>query len=159
MKNAIYSILSNDSNITSLVGSGADCRIYPLQAEQDDVNPCIVYNLRREPEDDKDGRATIAYHRLEIDIYGSKSAAGYDQAHTLREYVQTALDRYSGTVQSVAIDWIHDLGYDEVYDTEAEAHRIMVDFRIREFVDYISTFLLETGDILLLETGDSLLIE
>lgn len=146
----IYSILSADSNITDVVST----RIYPVIAPEQAANPCIVYSLRTEPEDNKDG-AGIYHYFLVLDLFG-----GYNELRTLANTVKTAIDRYSGTVNSVVVDKIIlrsvvDNGYNESIET----HHVAMIFRIRVNVQANTYLLLETGDFLLLETGDKLILQ
>lgn len=123
---AIYNILVNDVTV-----SGLTTRIYPVVAPQNAANPCIVYNIDTTPEDDKDGRPTIFYIDVQIDVYTDHGGGGYSDNETLSQAVIDALDRYSGTNNGLVIDTIILEGREDFYDPEAESYRTMIDVRVR----------------------------
>jgi hypothetical protein len=97
---AIKTLLDLNANIVS---SGAS--IYPVRARSNNAsltNPTIIYNVEVDPEDTKDGVSTIDHAPIQIDVYGTS----YDNAVEISGYVRTALDRISGTYDSIAIDTI-----------------------------------------------------
>jgi hypothetical protein len=122
---AIKTLLDLNANIVS---SGAS--IYPVRARSNNAsltNPTIIYNVEVDPEDTKDGVSTIDHAPIQIDVYGTS----YDNAVEISGYVRTALDRISGTYDSIAIDTIIFQGQDDFYDNISKADRILMNFRIR----------------------------
>jgi hypothetical protein len=122
---AIKTLLDLNANIVS---SGAS--IYPVRARSNNAsltNPTIIYNSAVDPEDDKDGAATIDHSPIQIDVYGTS----YDNSIEIAGYVRTALDRISGTYDSVVIDTIIFTGQDDFYDNISKADRVLMNFRIR----------------------------
>ena len=96
---AIYSILTNDSDVSALIGT----RVYPQVAAQGAAFPFVVYVLQdNTPSDTKSGVSTLDEIRYDI----VAAAETYSQLTDLTEKIRTALDRYSGTVEGVVVDSI-----------------------------------------------------
>lgn len=96
---AIYSILTNDSDVSALIGT----RVYPQVAAQDAAFPFVVYVLQdNTPSDTKSGVSTLDEIRYDI----VAAAETYSQLTDLTEKIRTALDRYTGTVEGVVVDSI-----------------------------------------------------
>ena len=125
---AVYTILTGATDVTATATGG----IHPVRAKETTANPCIVYNIQTDVENDKDGYATIRYHYLQLDIYADIGTGGYNDANRLKEYCRQALDRYSGTLNDVVIDTILFESTQDLYDDRAGSYRIMCDYRIRE---------------------------
>ena len=119
-----YFLLSTDAGISALVGTN----IYPDAAPQGTANPCIIYqDTTSAPTNTKDGSSTLDVFRFQLDCYaGSRKAAG-----ELNEAIRTALDRQSGTIQSVEVDKIIYESESAFYDPESVSFRVMSDYRIR----------------------------
>jgi hypothetical protein len=96
---AIYSILTNDSDVSALIGT----RVYPQVAAQGAAFPFVVYVLQdNTPSDTKSGVSTLDEIRYDIVAV----AETYSQLTDLTEKIRTALDRYTGTVEGVVVDSI-----------------------------------------------------
>ena len=96
---AIYSILTNDSDVSALIGT----RVYPQVAAQGAAFPFVVYVLQdNTPSDTKSGVSTLDEIRYDI----VAAAETYSQLTDLTEKIRTALDRYTGTVEGVVVDSI-----------------------------------------------------
>lgn len=121
---AVYSILSNNATVTGLVGT----RIYPTFVPENIAFPAIVYRItERQPQDTKDG-AIGSIDTLSIDIYDD----GGLQTITIGDAVHGALDRYRGTVESVAIDKVvYEGESDEVLIPELALFHLSQQYRIR----------------------------
>jgi len=96
---AIYSILTNDSDVSALIGT----RVYPQVAAQEAAFPFVVYVLQdNTPSDTKSGVSTLDEIRYDI----VAAAETYSELTDLTEKIRTALDRYTGTVEGVVVDSI-----------------------------------------------------
>ena len=96
---AIYSILTNDSDVSALIGT----RVYPQVAAQGAAFPFVVYVLQdNTPSDTKSGVSTLDEIRYDI----VAAAETYSQLTDLTEKIRTALDRYTGTVSGIVVDSI-----------------------------------------------------
>lgn len=100
VENAIYSILSNDADVTALVST----RIYPMTAPQGTALPYIVY--AREATDHHEvlaGSAGFARATMSVESF----ATTYLSARAIAEKVRLALQGNSGTHASVVIDGVN----------------------------------------------------
>ena len=122
---AIYSILSNDATVSAMVST----RIFPIVAAQDTAFPFVVYTItNQEPSMTKDGVSPLDTISVQIDCY----ALEYDANVTLSNAVRSALDFYTGTVQSQAIQRIRFQGQnDGEYDEDLGVFWQSLDFDIR----------------------------
>ena len=96
---AIYGILSANAGVAALVST----RIYPDIATQDTAFPFVVYQIEgTTPSDTKDGVSKMDMVDFAVMAY----AKSYTSAQDIASACRTALDRYSGTMQGVAVDSI-----------------------------------------------------
>ena len=120
---AVYSILTADATVTSLVGT----RIKPTFVSEGLAFPAVVYRVSKQPQDTKDG-VIGSIDTLSIDIYDD----GGEQIITIADAIRDALDRYRGTVQSVVIDRIIFEGEsDEALIPELALFHLSQQYRIR----------------------------
>ena len=95
----LYSILSNDTNISAIVGT----KIYPFLAIEDVVYPYIVYTIEGvDPTQTDDGVSILDVNSANIEIYSEDLS----ENETLSKYVRNALDRYKGTVEGIEVQSI-----------------------------------------------------
>ena len=95
----LYSILSNDTNISAIVGT----KIYPFLAIEDVVYPSIVYTIEGvDPTQTDDGVSILDVNSANIEIYSEDLS----ENETLSKYVRNALDRYKGTVEGIEVQSI-----------------------------------------------------
>ena len=95
----LYSILSNDTNISAIVGT----KIYPFLAIEDVVYPYIVYTIEGvDPTQTDDGVSVLDVNSANIEIYSEDLS----ENETLSKYVRNALDRYKGTVEGIEVQSI-----------------------------------------------------
>lgn len=121
---AIYSILTNDSDVSAIVGT----RVYPQIAAQGASFPFVVYVLQAlEPSDTKSGVSTLDEIRYDLVV----ASETYAQASDLTNKVRTALDRYTGTVEGVVIDSIQFVDLDVDNDPATETYVTSSEFIIR----------------------------
>ena len=126
---AIYNILANDSDVSSLVGT----RIFPNVAPQTTQFPFIIYNITGvSPNDTKDGASTLDTNDVMISCYSET----YSQASDLAQKVRIAMDRinqgdYGGeTIQSSQFQ-----SYNDIFDDtsgDSGIYRKALDFEIRQ---------------------------
>ena len=124
---AIYNILSNDSDITSLVST----RIFPLVAPQSTEFPFILYDVdENNPSDTKDGVSKLDTIQSTVSCY----AKSYSEACDIADKIRTALDRVSGTYNTIRIQSIQFDGLNDIFDDNHELgiYRKALDFNIRQ---------------------------
>jgi hypothetical protein len=91
----IYSILSGSPNVTALVGSGDNCRVYPIRYNSGYDLPYITYqHISKSPNPTKTGPSTLDEDYYQLNIV----AATPLQARDLAAKVRTALDYVGGVV-------------------------------------------------------------
>ena len=124
---AVYSILSNASGVTSLVST----KIYPTIAAQEAVAPFIVFNsaISVDPTDTKTRPSSLDRFRIQVDCYGRTRK----QAVNVHLAVRTALDGYTigATVASVKLDGIKFETENDAFDEEVDIFRKSADYIIR----------------------------
>lgn len=124
---AVYSILSNASGVTSLVST----KIYPTIAAQEAVAPFIVFNsaISVDPTDTKTRPSSLDRFRIQVDCYGRTRK----QAVSVHLAVRTALDGYTigSTVASVKLDGIKFETENDAFDEEVDIFRKSADYIIR----------------------------
>ena len=120
---AIYNILANDTDVSAYV----DNRIFPDVARTDTTFPFIVYQVNGQtPTLDKDGPSTLDTDSVMISVYSN----AYYVATAISNLVRNALDRKSGTYNTVQIQSIKYDGYnDNSYGNGV--YRKALDFDIR----------------------------
>lgn len=125
---AIYNILSNDSDVSDIVGT----RIFPNVAAQTTDFPFIVYDVNGDtPTDTKDGASTLDVTSVMISCY----CETYSQACDLASLIRTALDRLSeSTYNTVNLQSSEYRGYNDIFDDDAGErgiYRKALDFDFR----------------------------
>jgi len=121
---AIYSILTSDSDVSSIVGT----KVYPQIAAQGATFPFIVYLLVDiDPSDTKSGVSTLDEVRYEV----IAAAETYAEVADLTNKIRTALDRYTGTVAGVVIDSIQFTDIDTSNDVNNEVYVTSSEYIIR----------------------------
>lgn len=126
---AIYGILSNAASVTAVVGTGDNCRVYPLIAPQEKRFPYIVYTVVSiDPDDSKDGVSKLDNFIVQVSCFGEN----YNQTATLAGNVRTALDRYTGTINGVEVDGVRlEASREDVEDETKVVYHISQDFKVR----------------------------
>ena len=95
----IYSLLSNDAPVAAIVGT----KIFPYVAVDNVAYPYMVYtDTAIDPLQDKDGVSCLDTTTLHIELY-SKTL---DEVEDMGNKVRTALDRISGTTETIDIQSI-----------------------------------------------------
>jgi len=118
---AIYNILYNSGSgdVFDLVGS----RIYPNVATQKSAFPFIVYTVTGvDPNDTKDGVSTVDGNSFMVLCYSET----YTQVADLAQKVRVALDRKSGTYNTIEVQSIQYEGSSEHFDVKGDNRGIYV---------------------------------
>ena len=112
---AIYSILTNDSDVSAIIGT----KVYPQIAAQGAAFPFVVYVLQdNSPSDTKSGPSTLDEVRYDI----VAAAETYTELSSLTERIRLALDRYTGDLGGVEIDSIQFIDLDVDNDPATETY-------------------------------------
>jgi hypothetical protein len=124
---AIYNLLTNDANVSALVGT----RIYPERAPEGASAPFVVYSVvSNQPSDSKTG-APIDEAQVEL----FSIAGTYGDTNKLADNVRSALDRKSVEVSiplgSVTVDSIQYTNEVTEVDTDKNLFVAVQDYTIR----------------------------
>jgi len=127
IEKAIYSILTNDTDVKALVVK----RVYPLIVAQGVAMPAITYQQIGGPRyHTTSGPIGMANTLYQINCW----AESYDDMKDLSEKTRKALDGYSGTSASVVIDVIQMQDESDMpglsADTNIKRYGKRLDFRI-----------------------------
>jgi hypothetical protein len=96
----IYTILKNNSAVNSIVGTGDNCRVYPLIDNQSYTIPFITFmNVGTNPNPTKSGVSTYDERLYQLNIVANTP----EQAKTLSDAVRAALDYATGTYSGVVL--------------------------------------------------------
>jgi len=95
----------------------------------------VIYNIiSLVPHNTKDGASDYDQYRFQIDSY----ARTYPEVDTLASSVRSALDEYSGTIESVTIDHVfHDGEFDSQEFIEDEGAREDYFRRSQDYIIFI----------------------
>jgi hypothetical protein len=111
---SIYSLLSGDSQLTTLVGD----RIYPVQATQGKKDPMIVFGItKQEGQHTKSFTSPEDWITVEVLVYSKK----YDQCHDIHKRIRTVIDGYAGTISGNTISQISFMDFEDGWEEEREA--------------------------------------
>ena len=122
---AIYSILTNDSDVSAIVGT----RIFPVIAKIDGTKPAVTYHaVTVTPTNFKQAASDIDFIRVQFNVY----SPDYDTTTDLAEKIRLALDRYPhGTVAGVHLAGVSFLDQGDGWDDNAKLNHINQDFQFR----------------------------
>lgn len=105
--NAIYNILSNNAGVTAIVGSGSNCRIYPLHIAQGKAMPYIAYGVTNvQPRPSKTSASTLDTYTIQVNCYAAMGTASgpYTVVNQMADAVRAALDKVAqGTYAGIAV--------------------------------------------------------
>lgn len=122
---AIYSILSNDSGVSNIVGT----RIFPQKVPFGEQMPSITYFvIDTTPNNTKNGASTYDYVRCQITAFG----VTYSRAQELATEIRSALDYKTGTEAGVVISKCFFEDSNDIFDDsfgEDGIHYVAMDFR------------------------------
>ena len=121
---ALYGILSANAAVSAIASN----RIFPEIAAQGAELPLVVYRFSNlVPSDTKSGVSTLDSESYVIVAI----ATSYTVSTDLSDKIRTALDRYSGTVNSVEVQSIEFTGYDSDYDADNAVYTTVTEFTLR----------------------------
>jgi hypothetical protein len=121
---ALYGILATDAGVLSVASN----RIFPEIAAQGSELPLVVYRFSNlVPSDTKSGVSTLDSESYVIVAIAKSYTVSTDLSYKIR----TALDRYSGTVNSVEVQSIEFTGYDSDYDADNAVYTTVTEFTLR----------------------------
>ena len=127
---AIYDILTNDSAVVAI----AEQRVYPNVTKTKTIFPFIIYDISGDsPGDTKDGVSTLD----SVSVMVSGYSKTYTEASDLAAAIRTALDRVSGTYNTIAIQSIQFEGYDDLFDDDSGdegIYRKALNFKVRQTI-------------------------
>lgn len=126
---ALYAILGADADVTALLGSGDNLRVYPDRAP-DDVGAVdyVVYQLiTGESDQSHESAASMSRERWQLDCISHTSAAA---AKTLAKRVRTALHGYAGTIASVRIGEINAFAGPSNFEPAGKGYRRIVEIDV-----------------------------
>ena len=120
----IYGVLSNDADVTALVGS----RIYPIEAIQSASVPYVVYQTVVGIEDKVKGRdSVVKNYRMQIDGF----AATKSDISNLMVKIDLALKNYTGSDYVLNVDEIEHESDNLSEITSKNLHRESRDYKLR----------------------------
>lgn len=108
----IYNLLTNDSDVNSIVGT----RVFPNYAPQDIINPCITYTVNADGMNTKSGHCGYDSNVI-INIFVEEN--NYSVGVDLSEKVRAALDD-TGDSDTKTIDF---QGCVELFDFDSNSHQ------------------------------------
>lgn len=126
---ALYALLQADSEVTALLGTGDNTRVYPDRAP-DDVGAVdyVVYQLvSGESDQSHESANSLTRQRWQLDCISHTSAAA---AKTLAKRVRTALHGYAGTIASLRIGEINAFDGPSGFEESGKAYRRIVEIDV-----------------------------
>ena len=119
----VYGILSADSNVTALVST----RIFPVRAAQGQSWPFVSYQvIDNNPTKQDSGPSPMDELLVQVNCYADK----WSDVENLASTVRTALDGYSGTVNSTDVRYVEYEDEQDLFDNELEKGGKALDFEI-----------------------------
>lgn len=137
----IVAWVKQDATVTSLIGSGHNCRIYPQVAPQNAAYPRLTYQvIASDPGQSLTGPISLEWATVQIDCWGGRGPGGYAAAYTLAEAIagteaSPKLDGYYGTLSGYEIRDCHLTNRDDgiLFPTDGSdnaIHSVTMDFDI-----------------------------
>jgi hypothetical protein len=132
---AIYTILSEDSTLTTVIGVG---RVFPVVAKTTQAFPFVIYDITQDnPVQTKDGLDTcyIRVYRLEVMGY----AEDYATLSSISRAIRGALNRTPSypatTYNGIKLQSINYININDEFDPDSGktgAYRTRLQFEVRE---------------------------
>lgn len=121
----IFSLLSNDADVSGVVGN----RIFPALTAKNATMPFVTYDIITiSPDDTKTGPSKIDSVDVEIVCH----AETYSTASSLGDYARAALDRSNVILETITIDSIQfQTGNVEVTD-QPRKFMVVLEFKVRQ---------------------------
>jgi len=127
---ALRTILANDADVTALVGSGSNARIYPMLVPENGTYPCITYQeISYIIPRGLVNAAGPATSRYQFNCWARTALA----AKELAEAVRGGLDGYQGAVGGISFQLVRMVNRNDTLEESADqelerAFGVMLDF-------------------------------
>lgn len=124
ISSALRTRLINFAGISTLISA----RVYPAPIPQNPTYPLVTYQKISGPRDYVMGNQSgLVRARFQLDTW----AETYGECEALADQVRLALSNYSGTSDTITIDWIAlDNEQGPLYDDDADLQRCIQDYMI-----------------------------
>jgi len=113
-----------NSTLNTAVGG----RFFPMRVTQGAAFPCVQYQvISTTPVNQKSGAAKADFARVQINCF----ASDYKSASGVADKVRASLEAYSGTVNTIKVQYIEYMGASETIDDNASyngIYNIQMDF-------------------------------
>jgi hypothetical protein len=120
---AIFALLSNDSDVTDIVGT----RIYPVITPEEGQYPALSYFRVDGPREHVlEGPAGLARPRIQVDAWANDSAT----ARAAIAAVISALDGFIGNAGGVRVAGVIALGDHDLYEPRTKTFHVAADFLV-----------------------------
>lgn len=104
LEDAIYQKLLSDPDVTAIVGSGKDARIFPMILQQNTPFPAVHFSrVSADRTYSMDGKTGLVAARFQFESYSNKTP---EEVKTLSEAIRRALEGFCGNVGDVFINGI-----------------------------------------------------
>ena len=123
IRQAIYSLLTNNAGVTALAG----LRVFPIAPPQGGIDPCVAYHRITEISDyTMDGDSGLLLSRFQIDAWAQRA----DVANQLGAAVYDCLSGFRGTQDTISIQAIFMVSARDDYDELAKMFRMSRDYEM-----------------------------
>jgi hypothetical protein len=119
---AIYSILSTNTGVTTLVSTN----IFPLITPEITNLPCVIYERQGNDESTKDGHGTY-----DSQLYLTVIANDYSKSIDISQACYNALDGYTGTIDGTTFLKMRFQNVNETYAEDVFMQRLTFDIKSR----------------------------
>jgi hypothetical protein len=120
---ALVAYIKTVAEITSLIGTGGACRIYPLKLPQNPDYPAVTYQVISSP---RHHDIEVAYPRIQYTSF----ARTYGQTKELADLIRLHLQRLKGVLSGASIKQIEYINSVEFYQDDTQIYYIPQDFKI-----------------------------
>ena len=110
-----------------VTNAGVSSRVYPVRLPQNAIFPAVTYQrVGGNRISSLSGPSGLAHPRFQTDVW----AETYAESKTIAASIRTALDGYSGTVDTLRIGGSILVSEWERYEPDAALYRVSMDFNI-----------------------------
>jgi hypothetical protein len=132
MIHAIVDVLITNAGVQSAIGKDIEklgYKVYETLAPQGTQLPFVtVHYISSTADDDKDGVSDLDVIRVQVSSFAETSK----EAYTISQACRTAIERYSGTNQSIVIQSVQFLTSTKLYEEDAKVHHWVDDYKVRQ---------------------------
>lgn len=129
-KDHLFGYLTAQAGFAALIADGASpetWRLFPVQAGENPVLPCVIYRTVSAIRDFTfDGPTGTVSERVQFDVL----ATTQDGAQTVADALRSALNGYSGAMGSIDCHYAHLDSSQDLYDAQDRTSRVTLDFII-----------------------------